>query len=181
MKQKQSCLIPRGGRWHLFYIGTVLLLTGSYHNDVYAITTSAKLPAELVGSQSSSGVFNPLAQQMTVNGQVQNTEGEPLVGVSVTIKGIAVGGTSTEEDGRFSINVPRGAVLVFRHLGYLDQEMPVNSQQVLQVMMQAEAEHLEEVVVVGFGTQKKVNLTGSVATVKGEDLVRSPVTNVGSM
>ncbi len=118
---------------------------------------------------------------ITVNGQVKDKEGEALPGVNVLIKGSSVG-TVTDIDGMYSLSVPSDDdVLVFSSIGYSTQEVPVNGRSVIDISMSEDIQSLNEIVVVGFGEQKKVNLTGSVATVDGETLTRRPVTNSASM
>ena len=110
-----------------------------------------------------------------VTGKVADEKGEPLPGVSVTLKGTATGVVS-DINGSFSINVPDAgsAVLVFRFIGYATQEVPLKGAGTITVNLQPDSKALNEVVVVGYGTQKKATLTGSISVVKGADLVKSP-------
>lgn len=111
-----------------------------------------------------------------VNGRVTDEKGDPLPGVSILIKGTQQG-TSTDGGGNYAINVPNdNATLVFSFVGYVSQELQVGSRTKVDVSMAVDAKGLEEVVVVGFGTQKKVNLTGAVGTVTAEDLEKRTVT-----
>jgi hypothetical protein len=121
--------------------------------------------------------MNAMAQQQSVTGTVTSAvDNEPLSGVSVTIKGTAIG-TATAENGSFSLNAGPDAVLVFTYLGYLTKEIPVNGQSELNVALSDDTRILDEVVVVGFGTQKKVNLTGAVGLATAKDLEARPVVN----
>jgi TonB-linked SusC/RagA family outer membrane protein len=113
----------------------------------------------------------------TVNGTVKDGNGQPIAGAIVQIKSTTVGVT-TGEDGSFSLNVPENATLQISHIGYLTIEIVVGTQTTIEIVLEESAESLEELVVVGYGTQKKVTLTGSVAAVKGEDIVKSPAVNV---
>src|SRR5690606_22852656 len=100
-----------------------------------------------------------------------------LQGVSVTVKGSNTG-TTTDQSGRFSIEVPAtGAILVFNYLGYEPQESAVSPNQPIDVLLLPVDQQLEEVVVVGYGTQRKSDLTGSVGLVSGKELLQAPVTN----
>ena len=110
-----------------------------------------------------------------VNGQVIDEKGAPLAGVSVSLKGTAIG-ASTDKDGNFSINVPDASAgtLIFSYVGYLNKEVALNGQTNINVNLQVDPKSLNEVVVVGYGTQKKVTLTGSVSVIKGGDMVKSP-------
>src|SRR5690606_28452833 len=101
----------------------------------------------------------------------------PLPGVSVKVEGTTAGIT-TGADGSYSIQTAENAVLVFSFIGYAQQRIPVNSRTVIIVVMVPETRALDEIVVVGYGTQKKVNLTGSVSTVDSEELVKRPAANV---
>ena len=117
--------------------------------------------------------------QANVTGAVQAADtNEPLVGVTVSVKGKPIS-TKTDENGQFSIAAKTGDILVFSMLNFLTQEKPVASASTaLQILMDRSSEDLEEVVVVGYGVQKKATLTGSVATVQGDVLQRSPTVSV---
>ena len=104
-------------------------------------------------------------QNNSVSGEVTDTGGEPLPGVTVTIKGTTQG-TVTDLNGNYSIpNIPEGATLVFSYIGMKTQEIVVTNQTLINVEMEVDAIGIEEVVAVGYGTQKKANLTGAVSTV----------------
>lgn len=107
--------------------------------------------------------------QKKVTGKVVDTVGEPLIGVNITLVG-QTGGTITDIDGNYSMNVPVGSHLKFSYIGYKDQVIVVASQQVINVKMQEDSEVLDEVVVVGYGTQKKETLTGAVTVVSDKML-----------
>lgn len=113
-----------------------------------------------------------------VRGKVTDEAGAALPGVSILVKGTHTG-TSTDQDGAFSINVAgESAVLVFSFVGYETREMSVGNQAVIDLSMTMDNKSLEELVVVGFGTQKKVNLTGSVSTVDfDEKMANRPITS----
>jgi len=115
--------------------------------------------------------------QHTVSGQVTDTVGNSLSGVSVTLKSNPAAGTSTDVDGRYVLEVAPDAILVFSYMGFIAQELPVNGKTVLDVQLKADISGLDEVVVVGYGTQKKVNLTGSVAQVSSKDLQKRNASN----
>ena len=122
-----------------------------------------------------------VAQQKAVSGKVTDDSGQPLPGVTVVIKGTTQG-TVTNGDGEYSIsNIPENAVLQFSFVGMRNQEVVVGSQTTININMAEDAIGLDEVVVVGFGTQKKADLTGAVSAVQGEDLVkRVDVTNTAT-
>ena len=100
----------------------------------------------------------------TVQGIVTDKDGEPIIGVTIVVNGTTKG-TTTDIDGKFAIDVDRNAVLTFAYLGYTQQEVPVGRQRFLRVVMSEDTETLEEVVVIGYGTAKRSNLTGAVSSV----------------
>ena len=102
---------------------------------------------------------------ITVSGQVTDQQNEPLIGVTVLVDGQQAGGTVTDFDGNYTIKAPAKATLKFSYIGYADQRIPVGGKNVINVKMKEDAELLQEVVVVGFGTQKKESLTGAVSVV----------------
>lgn len=117
-------------------------------------------------------------EKKVVSGSVKDNSGELLLGVSIVLKGTSIG-TVTDIDGNYSVEVPDDhAILVFSYLGYSTQELSVKGKSRLDVILTEDMQKLEEVVVVGYGTQKKVNLTGAVAQLKGEVLENRPVTNI---
>ena len=118
------------------------------------------------------------AQGKTVTGTVVDGTGEPLIGVSVLVKGTTAGAI-TDFDGKFSIpNVKAGSTLVVSYIGYATQEIKVGNQTTFNITMEDDNQLLDEVVVIGYGTAKKKDLTGAVSTVKGDALAKVPVTNV---
>jgi len=119
-------------------------------------------------------------QNIQVTGTVSfASTGETLPGVTVLVKGTETG-TITGMDGKYAIEVPDvNSVLVFSYVGYATQEISINGRSVVDVIMEESIEALDEVIVVGYGTQKKVNLTGAVGTAKGEVLENRSIANVG--
>src|SRR6218665_3362532 len=118
------------------------------------------------------------ADDSTVTGKVTDETGAPMTGVNVTEKG-TTNGTMTDADGKFTLQVTdESSVLVFSSIGYAAQEVTVGNQSNFSLSMQPDVKQLEEVVVVGYGTQVKKNVTGSVARVTGEDIANQPVNNV---
>jgi TonB-linked SusC/RagA family outer membrane protein len=113
-------------------------------------------------------------QDIQVIGKVTGDNGDPLPGVSVTLKGTTKG-TETDSSGNFTITAPADGTLLITYVGYLTQEVKVNSQSHLNIQLKPSGSQLNEVVVVGYGTQKKIDVTGSVAHVKGEELSKQPV------
>jgi TonB-linked SusC/RagA family outer membrane protein len=110
-------------------------------------------------------------QTHAVAGKVTDqTTNEPLIGVSVVVKGAANVGTVTNFDGDFSLNVAPDATLVFSYIGYLTKEVPVNRQSSLKVTLSEDTKTLEEVVVIGYGTMRKKDLTGSVIQIRPDNI-----------
>ncbi len=114
--------------------------------------------------------------EIVVSGVVTDEKGQPMTGVSVTVKGTTTG-TTTNAEGRFSLTVPDDAVLIFSYVGYESNEVTVNGRSTINVSLKPEDSPLERVVVVGYGTQRKRDLTGSISSVKGEEVARMPATN----
>jgi TonB-linked SusC/RagA family outer membrane protein len=122
---------------------------------------------------------NALADQ-AVSGTVLDEKGTPLVGVNIQIRGTARG-TASDARGTYRIDVPNGnSVLVFSYIGYTKKEVTVGNQSVINVSLETDAGALEEVVVVGYGTQKRSSLTGAVSTVTPKELTALPVPNVAA-
>lgn len=115
-----------------------------------------------------------------VKGKVTDEKGDALPGVSVLVKGTSTG-TVTDNSGNFTVSVPNDqATLVFSFIGYISREVAVNQQSVINISLNVDAKVLGEVIVVGYGVQKKETITGSVVSVKGADLVKSPAVNLSN-
>ena len=112
-----------------------------------------------------------------VTGTVLDVTGMPVIGANVTVKGTTQG-TITDMDGKFSLEVAEGDILQVTYIGFANQEVKVGTQTNLSVTLKEDAEALDELVVVGYGTQKKVNLTGAVASISPEEIQSRPITNV---
>lgn len=111
-----------------------------------------------------------------VSGTVKDETGAPLPGAAILVKGTTQG-TITNLEGKFSIDVSSDAVLVISYLGYLSQEVSVNGQSSISIQLQPDAKQLDELVVVGYGTQKRSDITGAIGSVKSEDFNRGMITN----
>ncbi len=122
--------------------------------------------------------FTFAQQSKTVTGRVTDETGEPLIGVPVRVKDITVA-TITDMEGNYSINIPSASsVLQFTYLGFISQDIAVGSQSVINVKLLKDTQNLDEVVVVGYGVQKKSHLTGSISKLKGDGLEDLPNTRV---
>ena len=121
-----------------------------------------------------------LSAQIKVTGTVSDVNGEPLIGVNVVVKDATIG-TVTDMDGGYSLEVPgENSILVFSYIGYLTKESVVGTQTLINQTLLEESHLMDELVVVGYGTQRKVTVTGSVASVAGDDLKVSPTTNLSN-
>jgi TonB-linked SusC/RagA family outer membrane protein len=132
----------------------------------------------LLQEKDAAQVGDAVVVAIPVSGQVVDEKNNPLPGVTIKIKG-AAGAAITDVEGKFKLNVPDDkAVLIFSYIGYTTVELPVSTIS-MNVHLQPDLSKLSEVVVVGYGTQKKVNLTGSIATVNSDKLENRPMVNLG--
>lgn len=121
-----------------------------------------------------------LAQQK-VTGKVKDSSGEPIIGASVVVKGNNTMGTITDFDGNFMLDVPAKSVLVISYIGYVTQEVPTAGKNSLEIVLKEDTKTLDEVVVIGYGTQRKGDVTSSVASVKADNFVKGAVKDVGQL
>lgn len=171
-------------------LATTLLLYGSMGLQAHALTVgTAKSPSnaqETTAPASSPTALNTIehqpsnatnlqtGRQVRVKGHVADANGEPIVGATVTQRGTK-NATVTDIDGNFTIEVPAQSELTVSYIGFADQT--VKAAQDVTIVLKANEESLDEVVVVGYGVQKKVNLTGAVSAVKGDELQMRPITD----
>ena len=135
---------------------------------------------QIVLTPSPEDAFTNVQQMLTVTGTVTDNSGLPLPGVAVVVNG-TTNGTVTDMDGKFTLgNVPVDAVLAFSFVGMKPQEVSVDGNTSFNIVMQEESIGLEEVVAIGYGTQKKETLTGSISTVQSTEIVKAPVINVSN-
>lgn len=122
--------------------------------------------------------FVPVQQSRNVTGTITGENGETLPGVSILVKGTTTGAV-TDVNGRYTLNVPpEDILLVISSIGYVTQEVPLNGRSVIDITLLEDVQSLEEIVVVGYGAQKKVTVTGSVATISNKELKASPSLNL---
>ena len=131
--------------------------------------TSAALPGR--ANAESSAIVNEVLQSSVVKGVVKDSNGEPLLGVNVLVKGTTIGAV-TDIDGNFSFEAPAGCTLVISYIGFESQEVKVKGNAPLNIILKEDSEALDEVVVVGYGVQKKSDVTGALSSVKGDDLTK---------
>lgn len=154
-------------KWHSCW-GICLIMTLLFVNSPLALFADV------------AAVASTTQATKIIKGTVTGVDKEPLIGVLITVKGTALG-VITGADGQYEItNVSNNAILVFSYIGYQKQEIQLKNQSVLNVVMQESNEMLDEVVVVGYGTQKKVTVTGAVSAVSTKELTQSPVANISN-
>ena len=157
----------------------------SVEDILQAILGNSNIQFKVVGRQillsTSDDMINSSQQQKSVSGKITDMTGTSLPGVSVVVKG-TTNGTITDSDGKYSIsNIPANAVLQFSFVGMKSQEVSISGKSSINIVLVEDAVGIEEVVAIGYGTQKKTNLTGSVASVKGDDIMKRPITNAGAL
>lgn len=146
----------------------------------YLAKTTGRLLLSLVGILCCTHMS--IAQELSVSGTVTGPTGDPEAGVLVVMKGDNTKGAITDVDGHYTVVLPSGkSVLIFSMLGYKTVEVPVNGRSKVNVVMENDANQLDDVVVIGYGTQKKQFVIGSVSQVTSRDLVKAPTTNLQSM
>jgi TonB-linked SusC/RagA family outer membrane protein len=121
---------------------------------------------------------NVLAQNSTVHGVVKDQTGEPVIGAKVAVRG-STSATVTDVDGNFTLSVPAKAELVVSYIGYDNAQVPVAGKSFVEVTMTEDNQLLNEVVVVGYGTMKKRDLTGAIGSLAAKDMENTPVANIG--
>lgn len=146
----------------------LLICTGFVANHPLLIKAENVLVAEQVNQQ----------QKQLISGVIKDVTGEPIIGASVVEKGTINNGAITDIDGKFVLSVTPGAILVVSYIGYQTQEVKSVVGKTVNIQLKENTEMLDEVVIVGFGTQKKVNLTGAVDVISADDLKERPVVSV---
>lgn len=168
MESKNVCVLRRGG---CLAIAT-LLGVSSFSGHAKAGTDHDQFNS--VATELNNGVNQVLKK---VTGTVVDEAGLSVIGANVVQKG-TTNGVITDVDGHFSLDVPEDAILEITYIGYLTQSMPVGNKSSFQIILREDSQKLDEVVVIGFGTQKKVNLTGAVSSVTSEAFEGRSVSNV---
>lgn len=131
--------------------------------------TSASLPH--IVKADGSVIENGVLQSSLIKGVVKDSNGDPLLGVNVIVKGSTIGAV-TDIDGNFSFEAPAGSILVVSYIGFKSQEIKVKGNTPLNIILKEDSEALDEVVVVGYGVQKKSDVTGALSSVKGDELTK---------
>lgn len=141
---------------------------------LWAETFENKLPQVVAEMHTQS-----TTQQGTIKGVVKDAFGEPIIGANIKVKGTTVG-TITDVDGSFAIKADKNATLEVSYIGYHTELIPLKGQSAIDIVLKEDTEELGEVVVVGYGTQKKVNLTGSITAIKTDELENIPSSNLSN-
>ena len=127
--------------------------------------------------KAAFGQVAPARESKKITGTVRDASGQPIIGANVMVKG-TTNGTITDLDGHFTLEAPEGSTLQISYIGYTNQEIPVGDRSVLSVALREDTQALDEVVVVGYGTMKKSDLTGSISNIKSDKLLNRPVANI---
>lgn len=131
----------------------------------------------------SSGLANATESTMLdviVRGTVKDINAQPLPGVIVVVQGTNVG-TVTDSDGSYRLSAPENGTLSFSFIGFISQNVAIGNRSVIDIVLEEDLKSLDEVIVVGYGTQKRANLTGSVATINADEIIKRPGTNVANL
>jgi len=155
-------------------------MSNQLRNALCCIALSATLcflPGAAFSKARTPG--SPVAPEVTIKGKVTEETGEPLPGVNVLVKGTS-SGTTTDSDGNYSLVVPdNSTALIFSFIGYVTQEVSIDNRSVIDVTLAVDIVSLSEVVVTGYGSQSKRDITGAVATIEADRLLSTPSTNLG--
>tara|TARA_R110000796_G_scaffold104102_1_gene213703 strand:- start:44707 stop:47706 length:3000 start_codon:yes stop_codon:yes gene_type:complete len=125
------------------------------------------------------GIFTVFAQNEAISGTVIDNSGQPIPGASIIVKGTTTG-TSTDFDGNFTINASPANVLLVSYIGYAPQEISVGSQKTINITLQEDVAKLDEVVVLGYGTQKRSDISGSVSEIAQKEIAKNPTPNLSN-
>ncbi len=158
---------------------TILLLMATLQVLAASNTGNAADDQQMVLSQKDyTEETNTMLQPRTITGTIVDSGGEPLIGVTISVKGTSVG-TITDAAGNYSLSdVPEDATLVFSYIGMTTQEIVIGNQTTINIILEADAIGLEEVIVTGYGSQRKSDVTGAIFSIKTENLQDMPNTNI---
>jgi TonB-dependent SusC/RagA subfamily outer membrane receptor len=163
---------------------TITISEKNINNILKVLFTGTDIDYEIIDKQillSKRSINKKNSHQKIVRGKVIDDQGDPLPGVNIVVKGEPNIGTVTDIDGNYTITVPYpNATLIFSYVGFQPQEIKVNNRSTINVTLVEDTKALEEVVVVGYSTQKKETIVGSVATITTKDLKQSPTANINN-
>lgn len=165
----------------LFQVFSSLGIQYSFNNNTIVLVKGKNENSERKRAKPSMGNTLSPSDKNKLSGIVRDVTGEPIIGASVFVKGTKIG-TITNVDGEFSLDVPANSTLMVSYIGFATREIPVKNHSNLKITLDEDAAHnLNEVVVVGYGTQKKASVTGAIASVTTKDLVQTPQANISNM
>lgn len=147
---------------------------------VVFISVDQLFSIDFIGKNDYHADNRTIPQERIVSGTVTNQDGEPMVGVTIQIQGTTLG-TLTDNNGKYTVSCPSASTLIFSFIGYETQVIEIGNRSVINVQLISDVELLDEVVVVGYGVQKKSNLTGAISSVKTDDIVNRAVDNIGQV
>lgn len=176
-----NLLLNREMKFHrlykIFHSFCILAFAHSALGNTNLIEIKSSLHATIENKIETKKILN-FKVDITLKGKVKDENGQAMPGVSISIKGSNLG-TQTDLNGSFSLNLPSGQnELIFSFVGYETQQIRVGNQTLLEVSLKPDVKSLDEVIVVGYGSQKKLTMTSAVTQLKGADLVRRPVSNL---
>ena len=166
-------------------LGRVMKLTSIplfiFTTGVYASVHSPnmRIKSDIMIIEKPSIVSTPQQNTHQITGTVIDATGMPIIGANVMVKG-TTNGTITDIDGKFTLEVAKDAILQVSYIGYMNQEIPVGNKSVLSISLQEDTQKLDEVVVIGYGTMKKSDITGAISSVSEEKIARQAVANVST-
>ena len=165
----------------LAHVFSSLGIQYAFNNNTIVLVKGKVENAERKGTKPTEGKNTDTTDKKKLSGILREENGEPIIGASVLVKGTKVG-TVTNAEGEFSLDVPASGMLVISYMGFATREVPITSHSNLKITLnEDEAQNLNEVVVVGYGTQKKASVTGAIASVTTKDLVQTPQANISNM
>ena len=166
-------------------LGRVMKLTSIplfiFTTGVYASVHSPnmRIKSDIKIIEKPSIVSTPQQNTRQITGTVIDATGMPIIGANVMVKG-TTNGTITDIDGKFTLEVAKDAILQVSYIGYMNQEISVGNKSVLIISLQEDTQKLDEVVVIGYGTMKKSDITGAISSVSEEKIARQAVANVST-
>ena len=166
-------------------LGRVMKLTSIplfiFTTGVYASVHSPnmRIKSDIKIIEKPSIVSTPQQNTRQITGTVIDATGMPIIGANVMVKG-TTNGTITDIDGKFTLEVAKDAILQVSYIGYMNQEISVGNKSVLSISLQEDTQKLDEVVVIGYGTMKKSDITGAISSVSEEKIARQAVANVST-
>jgi TonB-linked SusC/RagA family outer membrane protein len=174
MKKRIPALCKKG-KYFLYGAVFSLFFLTALQASPFLGKIKLNLPDKVEGTNNNTSTKSVMVD-VVVSGTVVDTDGDPLPGVTVSVQGTTTG-TASDLDGRYTLSVPEGSTLVFSFIGFVTQNVPVGDRSEVNVTLIEDVQSLDEVVVVGYGTQRKRDVTGSVVSVGSKDFVKGVVTD----